>query len=192
MYPQSKDDLLMDMLECEQRKNVCVLGHGKNVHKNYRKILRQLKGRRNFFPVFELPDFFENPDITQFILKNQLRFQDVREYQIFHDCGKPYCRSVGDDGKVHFKDHEKISAEVARLVKFNPTVISLIENDMLFHKENFSGVIANNVKLHCTLALTAIAELYENSVTFEEISFKIKRKKIFSNIKKMVSKYMKS
>lgn len=190
MYPQSKDDLLMDMLECEQRKNLCVLGHGKNVHKNYRKILRQLKDRRNFYPVFDLPEW--NPDVVQFILKNQLRFQDVREYQIFHDCGKPYCRSVDFDGKVHFKDHEKVSAKVARLVKFNPIVISLIENDMLFHRENFSDITENNVKLHCTLALTAIAELYENSVTFEEISFKIKKKKIFNNIKKMVSKYMKS
>jgi hypothetical protein len=33
---------------------------------------------------------------------------------LFHDTGKPARRSIDPDGKLHFKDHETASAEVAR------------------------------------------------------------------------------
>jgi hypothetical protein len=34
----------------------------------------------------------------------------LSSYMLMHDCGKPFCRTVDADGKVHFPDHAKIPA----------------------------------------------------------------------------------
>jgi tRNA nucleotidyltransferase (CCA-adding enzyme) len=39
---------------------------------------------------------------------------NLRLAALFHDIGKPICRSTGEDGRVHFYDHHFISADMTR------------------------------------------------------------------------------
>jgi hypothetical protein len=43
----------------------------------------------------------------KFILKNTLK-EDIKEYQIMHDCGKPYCITIDEDGRRHFPPYKRI------------------------------------------------------------------------------------
>lgn len=37
----------------------------------------------------------------------------MRLAMLFHDCGKPLCRSVGEDGECHYYGHAELSARIA-------------------------------------------------------------------------------
>jgi putative nucleotidyltransferase with HDIG domain len=56
---------------------------------------------------------------------------------LLHDVGKPQTRSVGDDGRVHFFDHEQVGAELAaeRLwaLRFSNDEIALARNIIAHH-----------------------------------------------------------
>ena len=56
---------------------------------------------------------------------------------LLHDVGKPATRSIGDDGRVHFFDHEKVGADLAaeRLsaLRFSGAEMALVHTLVLYH-----------------------------------------------------------
>lgn len=61
----------------------------------------------------------------------------LRLAALLHDVGKPLTRSVGDDGRVHFYDHETVSADSAadrlRVLRFSGDEIALVRNIVTHH-----------------------------------------------------------
>lgn len=63
---------------------------------------------------------------------------------LFHDIGKPDTKSVGDDGRVHFYDHETRGAEMARVamrrLKYSNDIIDSVTNVVENHMRlKFAG-----------------------------------------------------
>ena len=103
-------------------------------------------------------------------------------YHIYHDCGKPFCRTVDAEGKQHFPDHARISASVWRVSGGDPLIASLIEHDMDMHTMKPAEAASyHHMELAPALLLTALAELHSNAEMFggiESTSFKIKFKNL--------------
>lgn len=183
--PWSLEDVIMDMLETKQGPDLDVLRHGVEVHQRYRDLLRLLRGRK---PVmyWDLPDWFMK---AAKLIPKQERFQDMRRFHLFHDCGKPYSMQI-EDGNKRFPDHEKVSGQVSRKLKFKENISQMIELDMICHKttsEEFEQY--KNHPLLPSLLLTSIAEVYANNRLFggfDSESFKIKHKKVLSRLKQIL------
>jgi hypothetical protein len=109
-------------------------------------------------------------------------FDRLRTYQQWHDCGKPYARTVDADGKVHYPDHAAISARLWRELGGDPTIGDLIEQDMACHTlrpPEAAAFAANPNAL--ALLVTALCELHANASMFggmQSDSFKIKWKRL--------------
>jgi hypothetical protein len=116
-------------------------------------------------------------------------------YQVYHDCGKPFVRTVDEEGKQHFPNHSEMSYNIFREVfaehEHVEIVSQFIKSDMVFHSykmEQIEEFINNNAKEFClSLFLTSFAELYANKEMFDDsnqTSFKIKHKKLIQVSKK--------
>lgn len=112
----------------------------------------------------------------------------MMKYQILHDCGKPLCREVDEDNRVHYPEHAKISYEqIKRLFPEEIDLQYLVLHDMDFHtlKPNELKELAES-KYGFSLYLTAWAELLANAQMFngfDSVSFKIKRKHLVKCMK---------
>jgi hypothetical protein len=110
-------------------------------------------------------------------------------YHVFHDCGKPACQTIDEQGRKHFPDHAKWSKEqYVRIFGENGTVPELIGSDMDFHTKSGEDLAHLwNSPLALTLYFTAWAEIIANSQMFggfDSTSFKIKKKKLIQAGKK--------
>lgn len=94
---------------------------------------------------------YHHLDVAGHILKVvELLPQDNLELRLiglFHDLGKPYVKSVGDDGRIHFYNHEKVSEDIAvkilNRLKIGSTllghsldrkkILTLVKNHMFFY-----------------------------------------------------------
>lgn len=106
----------------------------------------------------------------------------LQRYQQWHDCGKPYCRTVDADGRVHYPDHAAVSARVWREAGGEEAVASLIERDMHCHLLRPADAPAFAAEPDAlALLVTALCELHANAGMFgglEADSFKIKYKRL--------------
>jgi hypothetical protein len=103
-------------------------------------------------------------------------------YLSWHDCGKPFCLSVDETGKTHFKDHAERSASIWELVGGSEIEQELMRLDMHLHTMSAEDVpdFAKN-PLSRMLLVAAIAALEANKADFggtDSASFKIKTKKL--------------
>lgn len=109
-------------------------------------------------------------------------FDTIIEYQKWHDCGKPYCRTVDDDGRIHYPDHAKISADIWRELGGDPFIADLIEHDMDCHLLRPAEAEAFAKQPNALILLvTALCELHANATMFGGLSsdsFKIKYKRL--------------
>lgn len=171
------ESVIKNMLDTPQTSTQNVLEHGISVNKFYLDLI----GERNFD--WKLPDWFiEN---EEFIFNNLYDYNIIKEYQIMHDCGKPYCMVIDEDGKRHFPDHAKVSHKIFSEISNDKTVADLILKDMVFHTikadevENF--IQENPIQTVLTLMVTSLCELHSNASMFggiESTSFKIKYKQL--------------
>jgi hypothetical protein len=165
------------MLSTPQTDTQNVLEHGTSVNKYFNDLIGDMKLD------WRLPNWLqENKD---FILQNLHSYQDIKEYQIMHDCGKPYCITIDEDGRRHFTDHANVSANTFAQISDNKIVKDLISKDMVFHTikadevEDF--VNNNSLQTVLTLLVTSLCELHSNASMFggiESTSFKIKYKQL--------------
>lgn len=170
---------MSDMKNCFQFNSLSVLGHGLAVKKKASKLV---KGN---FEGFALPDWFK--DNFQQIHKSIYDWRVIKRYAIWHDCGKPYCRTVDSEGKQHFEGHADKSKEVFLQISENRVIADLIGNDMVLHtiKADQLDTLLKSGKLSkpdaFTLMLVAFSELHANAEMFggtDTTSFKIKYKQL--------------
>lgn len=125
-----------------------------------------------------LPSWFS--ENREFLLGRLPNLDILETYHVYHDCGKPYCRTIDADGKQHFPDHARISAAIWRTIGGSAAVAELIEHDMDMHLLKPADAASyQRLDLAPALLLTALAELHSNAAMFgglESTSFKIKFK----------------
>ncbi len=165
------------MENCEQMTNLSVLEHGRSVARYYRDLRNHIVNGKPLEFEWKIPEWVKN----EMFWDNDISISDILKYQIFHDCGKPYCINIDDDGKRHFPDHANISFEVSKNF-FNEDVSNLIKNDMAAHLTKPSHYEDFMTLPHFkVLLITALCEIHSNAVMFggiESTSFKIKHKKL--------------
>lgn len=173
--------LLLAMQNCYQFENVNMYEHGLMVNREYFNIITALE-------LGIIDEVFPSELIDVYQKSHLLDFSLMVQYHILHDCGKPLCRIVTDEGRVQFPNHADESFQQIR--KFFPSETDLqylVQHDMDFHvlKPDDLKSIAES-KYGFSLYLTAWAELIANSQMFggfDSISFKIKRKKLLKCLK---------
>lgn len=186
------EQLHADMENTFQFKNLSILDHGKMVHEKYKDIIRDLD---------EGTDKYEVPELLKsnwIYLKSILySTQFLKTYHVYHDCGKPYCKEIGEDGKQRFPNHAEISAETFQTIypqfQDKETIVKFIRNDMVFHAYTMDQIgefkKTEKTKFIFSLWLTALAELYANKEMFDadnQLSFKIKYKKLTRSLNKIL------
>lgn len=168
------------MKSCLQTSNQNMIQHGESVRDH----------------LFDLIEFLRNP---HYVAKNQWKFplwllshgqqilnslppkHILEKYALWHDCGKPFCRTVDEEGKSHYPNHAQKSSEIFRsLYPEQEKTAWLIEHDMDIHL-----LEKNQIEEFCksphalALLLTGVAEIHSNAKLFGGItstSFKIKWK----------------
>lgn len=177
--------LISDMQKCEQTPGLSVYEHGLSVNRYYKDLKNHVLTGSPLEFEWVLPDWIYDKRIWD----NQLDCIDT--YQIFHDCGKPYCKVIDAEGKVHFQDHARISAEV--WLKNGGTELEalLMASDMDIHLLKAVGVEEFSRRPEAlTLLTTGLAEIHSNASMFggiDSTSFKIKYKQINKRGKAILS-----
>ncbi len=126
-----------------------------------------------------IPDWL---DISR--LTDGLDVNLIRNYAILHDCGKPACLVIGEDGRRHFPDHASVSGKLAEQMGCSNDVKWLITNDMWMHTCSSDEVHAAVLHRHDLVRiqiLVALAEIHANATMFggvQTTSFKIKYKHV--------------
>lgn len=122
----------------------------------------------------------------------------MARYGLYHDIGKPYCRTVDIEGKVHFPGHAQKSFEIYReLFPEDLIVQELIQQDMLIHCGSVEEIEAQfklNPRLVINLLVSALSEVHSNCLMFggiDSTSFKIKLKKVDQRCK-LINKLLQS
>lgn len=163
------------MKNCEQTAGQSVWDHGVSVHQYFNRIINgDTEGMR-------IPDWFiQNRDK---IIANLHSTQVIHDYTVYHDCGKPYCREVDSEGKVHFPKHAEVSAHTYISATEDTVVSNLIGYDMSIHTANAEQIdklcAEWDIKDAMTLIIAALAEIHSNARLFggiESVSFKSKWK----------------
>ena len=117
-------------------------------------------------------------------MNNLLPIGILSNYQIYHDIGKPLCKTYDENGNYHFYDHAKISAEKYLKDTKDKLISLLILNDMNIHTFKASEIekmIKEIPELTISLLITGLAEIHANADMFgglDSIGFKIKYKQI--------------
>lgn len=164
------------MKATKQAKDQTMIQHGLSVWNYYLKLINgNTEG-------FRLPQWWI--DHQEEILNNLHPYKTIKHYTIWHDLGKPFCRTIDADGKQHFPNHAEKSKEIwNELFSNRKTESRLIASDMDFHTLKFDEILEKHTDIQdiCTLMLAALAELHSNASMFggiESDSFKIKFKKL--------------
>lgn len=167
MYADNLPDLILRMA-CEQTPGLSVLEHGHRVHESYLQLVQELE-------LGDGPAVLQN--LWESLRERLVSPEEIRTYQIYHDCGKPACL---EDGR--FPDHAYHSmAQWSRLYG-SGTVSELMGMDMAFHLANAEAAkLLWENPLAPTLYVTAWAEIRANASMFggeDSVSFKMKRKRL--------------
>lgn len=179
----TNDCLLKAMKNCYQFENVNMYEHGVMVHEAYKTLIDLLESGMILegLPESLIETYQKNKD-------NLFDMPCMKFYQTYHDCGKPYCRTVDENGKQHFPDHAKVSYQKFKEVFPDEEVEQmLILHDMDFHTLKVEELIElSKSEYGFSLYLTAWAEILANCTMFggmESVSFKIKKKKLIKCLK---------
>ncbi len=172
------------MRECFQFKDMNMLEHGEDVRAWYVELRRiilddqSLKLESRFDWV--LPSWINSPIVRNHFLTAD--DESIRLYQIYHDCGKPLCREVDDEGRQHFPCHAATSKRRWLECGGSQHVADLIGMDMDVHLLKADGVAEFASRPQAlTLLLTALCEVHSNAQMFggtDSAGFKAKYKKI--------------
>lgn len=175
------------MKVCPQTKDLNVLEHGQMVWEHTKRIIS------GDWEGMKIPDWFKENFVK--IISNLHDIKVIKQYNIYHDCGKPYCLEYDENGKKHFPNHAQKSKQVwLQLFPKDLLVSNLMGWDMCLHTETAEEIKAHNwdVKTAMTLLVTAMAEIHANSTMFggiDSTSFKIKWKKINKRGKMLIKHF---
>lgn len=197
------DQMVKDMLNCEQTQGQSVYEHGLSVKEHTFQILDYLRGGVSTLEGWRLPKWLD--EYRSALLWSIWDDEIITLYTLYHDCGKPYCRTVDAEGKVHFPDHANVSKEVFAHVAKNELeghnvnwVPKLIGWDMVLHTETqeqiekrlFDEIDEEDI---FTLLIVGLAEIHSNAKLFggiDSTSFKMKWKKLDKRGKWLCKKFL--
>jgi hypothetical protein len=185
----TRAEIITEMRSTEQVPGLSVLAHGESVRRRYVDLMRVVSGRPARYE-WRMPEWAFSSALWNHNFSDKV----VREYQVYHDCGKPYCRTEADDGSIHFQDHAQVSADLWRAVGNNDAA-HLMGRDMAIHTMK-AGDIPEFIRETGAniLLLTALCEVHSNADMFGGISspgFKMKWKQVDRRGKAIVRLYMK-
>ena len=170
------------MQQCDQTPGLSIYAHGLDVWKHLEMLLN------GDTSTLRLPQWYVA--YKDQLLRTAHSRDILKDYAIMHDLSKPYCLTIGEDGKRHFPNHAMLSKQIW-MASFpdhphHQAIGDLIGNDMLMHTESFETIIGLNLsdQMTCSLLLSALAEIHSNANTFypdqgiQSDWFKIKFKKL--------------
>jgi hypothetical protein len=162
------------MRECEQTPGLSILDHGLQVAQRFKDLVAgQTAGWR--FPGWCISH-------RETLLALCPPAETMETYHIYHDCGKPSCLTIDEDGRRHFPDHAEASAHTWTENGGDDLTASLIRHDMDMHLLKPSDAETYpHLDLAPALLLTALCEIHANAEMFggiESTSFKIKWKRL--------------
>lgn len=180
------------MKAVEQTIGQTILAHGLDVSKHYLDLHHWIVNDAELKLDWDLPSWLQE-NKKQFA-QRLISLQVAQTYQVFHDCGKPYCLSIDSEGKKHFKNHAALSKETWLNVGGSCDVGDLIGMDMDIHTIKAENVkeFANRTQ-SATLLLTGLAEVHSNAKMFggrQSDSFKIKRKRLEQRGKTIIKNWL--
>ena len=149
-----------------QFKTQTILQHGQSVHEHFKKIINAFDTQD--YSKYQIPQNLRHywPKIK----KKLYHFDLLKQYHLYHDCGKPYCLHVDVDGRQHFKNHALVSYDVYTKIFSDDTIAKFIRYDMMFHSgtpEEIDVFIKEHDKRFLlSLWTTSLAEIYSNSEMF--------------------------
>jgi hypothetical protein len=176
------------MSQCEQTQGQSVLDHGKSVESYLFDLINHLRDGEPLTHEWRIPDWvYEHKEL---LLSSLPDSETLSLYAVYHDCGKPFCVEVDENGRKHFPNHAEISYKTFTRFFENNTAAELIRSDMDIHCLKSEGVGEFSKNPHClTLLLSGLAEIHSNSQMFggmDSTSFKIKWKAITSRGKQIL------
>lgn len=161
----------------EQAKGQSILQHGVSVFEYFSDLYLHLIAGQPLKFAWKLPDW-----LSLDLCRRVLPYDVIMTYLTFHDCGKPVCLTIDADGKRHFPDHARVSADVWSSFGGDPLIASLMRDDMVMHLLKAEDVESFSCNPNApTLLLSALAEIHSNANMFgglDSTSFKIKWKQI--------------
>lgn len=183
--PKSREEMTEAMKGCEQTSGFSVYDHGEAVYANLTALIDHMKGLSTLPEgLWRLPEWVGTYKAE--LLAN-LHHEGRRQfYTVFHDCGKPYCRFVDENGQQHFPNHAEVSSYIWACVGGNNVVGHLIHEDMVIHTATADEIAAKmdsswSCEDSVTLLLVALCEIHANARMFGGLgstSFKVKWKAV--------------
>jgi len=171
-----------------QNKDQSVLEHGESVRDHLFDLLDHLQYGESLKYDWKIPSWIY--EYKYLILDKIYDRFTLEEYTVYHDCGKPYCKTVDAEGKVHFPNHAEVSSEVFSSVfkssfghwNGQNDVSELIRMDMDIHTMKAEDIVKFAESPHAiTLLITGLSEIHSNAKMFgglDSVNFKIKWKQI--------------
>lgn len=166
------------MSACEQMSGLSVLEHGESVHQYYLDLKDHVINGQEIRFEWKLPEWVYNESLWEMLEKEEV----LKRYQIYHDCGKPYCIEFDEEGRRHFPGHERASFKTWLAAGGELVEAELMLHDMDIHRmksKDFESF--KTLDIAPSLLVTGLAEIHSNAVMFGGInstSFKIKWKNI--------------
>jgi hypothetical protein len=177
------------MEKCQQTAGQSVYQHGLSVKEHTFQIINYLQTNK-IEGDWRLPEWLS--EYRQQIFSALLPQDIIEEYTIYHDCGKPYCRTVDENGKTHYPNHAEVSYQTWLNAGGKISVARLMKMDMIIHTMKADDI--DEFITHpeaCTLLIVGLAEVHSNAKMFggiDSTSFKIKWNQINKRGKMMCQK----
>jgi hypothetical protein len=177
------------MKACPQTESQSVLEHGFSVKNYTMDLLNHLELGTPLKYEWKLPEWiYEEKD---FILQHLENRKTLKTYTIMHDCGKPLCLQIDEEGKRHFPNHAEISFQTFVRFYDDPVAAQLILHDMDIHTLKSEGVEEFSKSPYAiTHLIVGLAEIHSNAKMFggiDSTSFKIKHKCISKRGKQIIN-----
>lgn len=172
------------MKSCIQTRSAAgeqsVLAHGQSVLAHYELLLDRAKISQ--FPENWRAPKWWNPELALKLASAQPDWASMQRYLTYHDCGKPLCLQVDENGRSHFPGHAETSSELWADLGGHPDEVWLMAHDMLLHSGSAEECqVFQGHRLMPGLIFAALSEIHANAQMFggvESASFKMKAKQL--------------
>lgn len=175
-----KFEIAEAMKSCEQRSGQTIWQHGESVRDHLMDLIRFLRDPHyNSKYTCRYPQWLlsHSKSLLECLPDDRI----LEKYTLWHDCGKPFCRTQDEAGKVHYPNHASLSASLFReMYPEQEIAATLISQDMDIHTLSSDEIEEFCSRPNAAASLLAgLAEIHSNAELFGGISsdsFKIKWK----------------
>jgi hypothetical protein len=176
------------MQNCNQTTGMTIWDHGNSIHDYFMDVYDHLLDQKLLKYQWKIPSWAYHPEFIKDLRGFDL--ETIKQYCLFHDCGKPFCRTLDENGKQHFPNHAQTSYEKWIEAGGDEATGQYILMDMDIHLLKGDGIQAFAARPQAfILLLTGLAEIHSNATMFggiDSTSFKIKWKHINQRGKQII------